>query len=98
LKDHRTIKAPSAVRVFTAQAAVVEHDVSTVDVIAEAPPAESQTVLAVSLLDAFQFPDAMLTAPVVRIGAEDGDSVRIRCGELGVTIWRGRGGVDQSAG
>ena len=63
--------SPSAVGVFTAQTAVVEHDIATIDVIPESPPAQSKAVLALSLSNAFQFPDAMLSAPVVWISAEN---------------------------
>jgi hypothetical protein len=84
VKGHR-----SAVRVFTAQAAVVEHHVSTVDVIAESPPAKSKAVLALSLSEAFQCSDAVLTTPVVQVGAKHGKSICIGCSQLSVTSGEG---------
>jgi len=79
----------AAVRVFSTLAAVVKHDISIIDIIAEAPPAESKAVLAFSLPDACEFPDAVLATPVIQISAEDGDGVRVHCGELGVSSGEG---------
>src|SRR5262249_40048129 len=80
---------PSAVGVFPAQAAVVEHDISTIDVIAKSPPAKSKAVLALSLSDTFQFSDAMLTTPVVRVGAEKSQRIGIGGGQLRVASGEG---------
>ena len=93
---------PSAVGVFTAQAAVVQYYISTRDVIAESPPAKRKAILALSLADAFEFSDAMLTALVVRVGAENRQSIGIGCRKLSVASGKGvqesieaRRGVDR---
>ena len=59
------------------------------DVIAESPPAKSKAVLALSLSDAFQFPDAMLAASVVRVGAEQRKRICIGGGQLSVASGKG---------
>jgi hypothetical protein len=58
------------VGIFSAQAAVLEHYLSIIDIIAQAPPAYSKSVLAFARPNTFEFPYAMLTTPVVGIGAE----------------------------
>jgi hypothetical protein len=77
------------VGVFTAQAAVVEHNSSTVDIIPKTPPAKGKPVLAFSLSETFQFSDAMLTIPVVRVGAEHSQSIGIGCSKLSVASGKG---------
>jgi hypothetical protein len=84
-----TVRGRSAVGVFTAQAAVVEHDISTVDIIPKTPPAKGKPVLAFSLSDTFQFSDAMLTIPVVRVGAENSQSICIGYSKLSVASGKG---------
>ena len=84
-----TVRGRSAVGVFTAQAAVVEHDISTVDIIPKTPPAKGKPVLAFSLSDTFQFSDAMLTMPVVRVGAENSQSICIGYSKLSVASGKG---------
>jgi hypothetical protein len=72
-----------------AQAAVVEHDLSTVDIIPKAPPAKGKPVLAFSRSDTFQFSDAMLTMPVVWVGAENSQSIGIGYRKLSVASGKG---------
>src|SRR5262245_49283223 len=68
---HQRLKrAQLTVGIFSAQAAVLEHHLSIIDIIAQAPPAYSKSVLAFARPDTFEFPYAMLTTPVVGIGAE----------------------------
>ena len=70
------------VGIFSAQAAVLEHYLSIIDIIAQAPPAYGKPVLAFARPDTFEFPYTMLTTPVVGIGAECLDGLCIHGGKV----------------
>ena len=83
---HQRLKrAQLTVGIFSAQAAVLEHHLSIIDIIAQAPPAYDKSVLTFAHPDTFEFPYAMLTTPVVGIGAECLDALHTR--------WQGPNGV-----
>ena len=70
------------VGIFSAQAAVLEHHLSIIDITAQAPPAYGKPVLAFARPDTFEFPYAMLMTPIVGIGAEYLDGLCIHGGKV----------------
>jgi hypothetical protein len=70
------------VGIFSAQAAVLEHHLSLIDIIAKAPPAYGKPVLAFAGPDTCEFPYAMLTTPVVGISAECLDGLCVYGGKV----------------
>ena len=75
-----------AVGIFSAQAAVLEHHFPIIDIIAQAPPAYSESVLAFARPDTFEFPYAMMTTPVVGISAEYCDGLYIYGGKIRMAL------------
>jgi hypothetical protein len=78
-----------AISIFSTQTAVVENDLTTMDVIAKTPPAQPQPVLTFILSDTFKFLNVMTAGAVIGVVGEDVKCFGVATDELGVTPGKG---------
>jgi hypothetical protein len=70
------------VGILSSETAIVEHNLSTFDIISETPPTYAKAVLSVPERDVFELLDLISASPIVRIAAKRSKSLLLNPGEF----------------